>query len=116
MGVLSKSIHSWYGKNDIQDPGSLIMSCPVSMKSLPKSVNEINLNNYTSSVTIEFPVLGQLKEAMGVCKKRFGEYYKLHYLMSTINFQLLFRFIPFGIGKMLYHRFLGKVDFLLTNV
>jgi len=116
MGVLSTSMNEWYKKNKVEEPGSLIMSCPVSMKTMPKSVKEINMSNYTSSVTFQFPILEDLKEAIAISKARFSKFFKLHYLMSAINFQLLFRFIPLGIGKYLYNKFLREVDFLLTNV
>lgn len=116
MGVLSKSIHSWYEKNGLESPQDLIMSCPVSMKTLPKSIEDINLNNYTSSVTIKLPVMKDLSESIKVTRKRFSTFFKFYHLVPTVNFQKLFRYIPKRIGSYLYTRFLKEVDFLLTNV
>ncbi|CAI2367739.1 unnamed protein product [Moneuplotes crassus] len=116
MGVLSKSMHSWFTKNGVEAPESLIMSCPVSMKTLPKSVADINLNNYTSSVTIQFPVLENLKESLKITKRRFAEFFKFYHLIPTVYFQKLFRYIPRKIGSYLYDKFIQEVDFLLTNV
>ena len=103
MGVLSKSIHSWYAKNKVENPGNLIMSCPVGMKAMPKSIKEVNLNNHTSGVTIQFPVLGDLREALKETQERFSKFFKLHYLISAIYFQSIFRYIPRALGRALYN-------------
>ncbi len=116
MGTLSKSIHSWYQSNDVEVPKDLVMCCPVSMKTLPKSVKDINLNNYTSSVTIRFPVLENLGEALKITKKRFSKFFKFFHLLPTIYMLKLFRFIPHGIGRHMISQFLNEIDFLLTNV
>mmetsp|Transcript_16255 Transcript_16255/g.15972 ORF Transcript_16255/g.15972 Transcript_16255/m.15972 type:complete len:126 (+) Transcript_16255:486-863(+) len=116
MGVLSKSLHSWFHKNGVEPPKELVMSCPVSMKTLPKSVSDIDLNNYTSSVTMEFPVCESLSESIKITRERFSRFAKFHHLIPTVYFQKLFKYIPRKIGSLLYNNFVKEMDFLLTNV
>mmetsp|Transcript_32588 Transcript_32588/g.28846 ORF Transcript_32588/g.28846 Transcript_32588/m.28846 type:complete len:189 (-) Transcript_32588:17-583(-) len=116
MGLLSRSMYQWYNKNGVKEPGTLIMSCPVSMKPMPKSVKELNLNNYTSSVLLQFPVMEDMKESIPLCKSRFSKLYTLPYLMSALNFMMLFRFIPGKIAKLMLDIAFMRIDFLMTNV
>lgn len=116
MGVLSKSMHSWFVKSNVEVLDNLLMACPVSMKAFPTSVKDINMNNYTSNVTIQLPILENMNESLKITKKRFAQFFKLHYLFPTVYFQSLFRYIPRKIGTYMYNRFTKEVDFLLTNV
>ena len=74
MGIVGKSMNDWYAKNGVKNPGDMIMSCPVNMKVFPKRIEDINLNNGTSVITIQVPVVSDLKEAVFEAKKRFKKY------------------------------------------
>jgi NRPS condensation-like uncharacterized protein len=116
MGIVGKSIHQWYAKNGVDEPGSLIVSCPVSMKGFPESIKDVNLNNCTSAVTVQLPIVNDLKQAIYTSKERFAKHFKLPTLIAALEFQKFFSLVPPGIGKALYTIFTQDIDLVLTNV
>lgn len=116
MGILGKSIHDWYGKNGVSNPGDLILTIPVNMKTLPDKVEEINMNNGTSTITIHLPIVKDLKEAIYESKKRFAKFYNLPTLLAALNLQAFFSYVPPGIGRAVYKFFTKDIDIVLSNV
>jgi len=116
MGILGKSISDWYAKNGVHNPGDLVMTVPVNMKTLPERVEDINMNNGTSTVTIHLPIVGNLKEAIYTSKERFAKYFKLPTLLAALNLQAFFSYVPPGIGRAFYKFFTKEIDIVLSNV
>lgn len=116
MGILGKSINDWYSKNGVQNPGDLILTIPVNMKTLPDRVEDINMNNGTSTVTIHLPVYKDLKTAIYTAKTRFDQFYKLPTLLAALNLQAFFSYVPPGIGRAFYKFFTKDIDLVLSNV
>jgi len=116
MGVVGKSLKEWYAKNGVQDPGDMIMSVPVNMKIFPKRVEDIDLNNGTSVVTIQVPLVDDLKDAIYKSKARFNKYFNLPTLMASLNLQAFFSYVPPGIGRLVYSVVTKDIDFVLSNV
>ena len=116
MGIVGKSMNEWYAKNGVHNPGDMIMSCPVNMKIFPKRIEDINLNNGTSVVTIQVPVVKDLKDAVYKSKKRFNKYFNLPTLIAALDLQAFFSYVPPGIGKLCYAKFVDRIDMVLSNV
>lgn len=116
MGILGKSISDWYALNGVHNPGDLILTVPVNMKTLPEKVEDINMNNGTSTVTIHLPIVSDLGDAIYKSKKRFEEFYKLPTLMAALNLQAFFSYVPPGIGRAIYKLFTKDIDLVLSNV
>lgn len=116
MGIVGKSIYDWYTLNGAKDLGDLVLTVPVNMKTLPDKVEDINMNNGTSTVTIQLPIVSDLREAIYQSKRRFEKHYTLPTLLATLGLQDFFSYVPPGLGRMIYKYFTKDIDLVLSNV
>lgn len=116
MGILSKSIYQWYEENGATDIQNICTIVPVGMKPLVLDIDELNMNNFTSGVTYEFPLRKQLPEAIEDAKKGFEYYFTLPYLIYTVLMVRIFQFLPPTLGWFVYQYFCRNLDLTFTNV
>lgn len=116
MGVGSKALHKWFQQYNVNDVKGLVTIAPAAMKPFTADIDKLDLGNYTSGSTFNFPIRGDFEQAMEETTKGFHHYHTIRHLIYTVLMLNIFKLLPPFFGKLTYRTFCNSLDMTFTNV
>lgn len=117
VSIILSAVNKFYkSKNYNKDNISII--CPINMRGLPTSVNDVLISNNTIGFSIKLPLINNsLTDSYNIRKKLSESFRDIAYLKSLeLMFKAVIFFLPEELSKRLFNKTIRDCDMVISNV
>ena len=116
LGILSVWISKWCHANEVFNLSNLKIWFPVNMRPLPNNMNEINLNNWLTSLLQDLPLNTNINQSLDYLKRNKNEFNNFKFLTCLSYFQKILPLLPEIIVRKLFSDFFVGVYMMFSNI
>lgn len=116
LGVISKSFDLWYKQNGVEGADRIVTMLPISIRELPKSIEELNLDNQTVGFKFPLPIRDKIETAIKEVKPYLRRFLHPLYVAAMTNFAGIAPYLPETIGRLVFQDYYSQADMLFSNV
>lgn len=116
LGILSKSLYEWYKVNGITGVDRIVTTMPTNIRELPKTVDEINLDNNIVGFKFFVPIREKLEEGIKETKNVTKKYLTLTYIGAIMNFMKIVKYLPQKAINFFVEDMSRNTDIVYSNI